>query len=293
MAITHFFASHYLEAISWQEVHDLLAGYTGLLAYGVSSASGACPSITLGRLQVMKKRNNNGKSTPNTPTPEPAKDAGMVSEALVTYDFPRCQDVTPGEPIVYGDRKESLRVSDDELVSIDAYFFASPTNLKLKHIKTALNGLKKQGVKIDGKEVGQKWFNDNVRDPFHKVLRYAARFSLNHGAPVSLAFTKRLNKDTGVITTTAKHGFEFKSEPTQSEKIEEKADKAADKTAKKEKAQSKTRAKRQQGKKNLQPLVSPENVNRVDALVYAAEAEKAAKAAAANAAAPATNGEQK
>ena len=229
----------------------------------------------------MKKNEQSGKSTPNA---QKATGSEMVSEAVaVTYEFPRVQDVTPGEPIVYGDRKESLRVSDEELVSIDVYFFASPTNLKLKHIKTALNGLKKQGVKIDGKEIGQAWFNTNVRDPFHKALRYAAKFSIKHGAPVSLAFTKRLNKETGVITTTAKHGFEFKSEPTKPAEVEDKADKAADKTAKKEKSKSITRAKRQQGKKNLQPLVNAEAANRIDALIAKNEADKAAAA----------NGEQK
>jgi hypothetical protein len=220
----------------------------------------------------MKKNEQSGTSTPKAP--EPAK------ESAVVYDFPRVQDVTPESPVVFGDRKESLQVSDTERVEIDAYFFASKTNLKLKNIKTALNGLKKQGVKLpDGKEIGQKWFNDNVRDPFHKVLRYAARFSINHGAPVSLAFTKRLNKDTGVITTTAKHGFEFKSEPTKPAEVEDKADKAADKTAKKETSKSKTRAKRQQGKKNLQPLVSPEAANRIDALIEKTAADKAANGA--------------
>src|SRR6185436_3466272 len=107
------------------------------------------------------------------------------------------------------------------------------TNLRLKNIKTALKGLEKQGVKLpDGKAIGQKWFNDNVRDPFHKVLRYAARYSLKNGEPVSLAFTRRTHKDTGVITTTAKHGFEFKTAPVKGvDEIEEQADKAADKAS--------------------------------------------------------------
>lgn len=235
------------------------------------------------KLQVMKKNEQSGTSTP---TAQPAKET-----AAVVYEFPRVQDVTPEAPVMFGDRKESLQVSGNEKVEIDAYFFASKTNLKLKNIKTALNGLKKQGVKLpDGKEIGQKWFNDNVRDPFHKVLRYAARHSLSHGAPVSLAFTKRLNKDTGVITTTAKHGFEFKTAPTKPEAVEAVADKAADKAAKKELSQSKTRAKRQQGKKNLQPVITPEAANRIDAMIAETEA---AKAAAAAAAVPATNGEAK
>jgi len=233
----------------------------------------------------MKKNEQSGTSTPNAPT-------GTVSatgEATVVYEFPRAQDITPGDQVMFGDRKESLRVSDTEMVEIDAYFFASQKSLRLKNIKTALKGLKTQGVKLpDGKEIGQRWFNDNVRDPFHKVLRYAARYSLKNGEPISLAFSRRTNKDTGAVITTARHAFAFKTAPTKPDEIEEQADKAADKAsadAKRQRRQSLARAKRQQGKKNLQPLVSPEAANRIDALIEQTAADKAAT--------PATNGEQK
>jgi len=236
---------------------------------------------------MKKNEQSSGTSTPKAGTESGTVDP--VTQAIeVVYEFPRVQEIGGESPVLFGDRKESLRVSDTDCVEIDAYFFASKTNLRLKKIKPALAGLKKQGVRLpDGKEIGPDWFNTNVRDPFHKVLRYAANHSLKHGEPVSLAFTRRvINKETGETVTTAKHGFEFKTLPAPKH-VAEVADKAATKAEKKETAKSKTRAKRQQGKKNLQPLVSPEAANRIDALIEKTAADKAA------APAPATNGEQK
>jgi hypothetical protein len=228
---------------------------------------------------MKNEQNSNSTSTPKAGTESGTVDP--VTQAIeVVYEFPRVQEIGGESPVLFGDRKESLRVSDTECVEIDAYFFASKTNLRLKKIKPALAGLKKQGVRLpDGKEIDAVWFNTNVRDPFHKVLRYAANHSLKHGEPVSLAFTRRvINKETGETVTTAKHGFEFKTLPAPKH-VADTADKTADKTEKKEKSKSKTRAKRQQGKKNLQPLVSPEAANRIDAMV-AGSMEAAAKLAA-------------
>lgn len=212
----------------------------------------------------------------------------VVSQAIAELYTPRVQDIGGTKVIVrYGDEQETLRISDTETVSIDKYFFVSPTNLKLKHIKTALSGMAKQGAKLpdgtspDGAN-GQVWFNDNVRDPFHKVLKYAAKQSLERGKPVSLAFTKRVLK-TGEVVTTAKHGFEFVTklpEPASvaGEAVKQLADQAK---ANEEKAaeQSGARARKQnkgKGKgKNLQPVITPEVGNRIDALIAANEAAKA------------------
>lgn len=226
---------------------------------------------------MNNEQNNNGTST----------STAIVSQAIAeTYEFPRVQEAKSRMPVKYGDKQEALRISDTETVSIDAYFFTSPTNLKLKHIKVALSGLLKAGVTLpDGTKPegvnGQVWFNTNVRDPFHKVLKYAARQSLERGKPVSLAFTRRTNLKTGEITTTAKHGFEFVTKLPQPESVASSAVKAlADQAKANEKAataQSGTRAKRQ-GKKNkpLTPVIQPgtETANRIDALIAQNAAEK-------------------
>jgi len=129
----------------------------------------------------------------------------------------RIVDAVERETVKFGQRQEIYPVGTNEqgqlvLATIDAFMFSSPTNLRLKKMKTVLKALKDEGVKqSDGTEINSVWFNANVRDPFHKILRYAAKHSLEHGEPVSLAFTRRTIKSgvqAGKQIVTAKHAFE-------------------------------------------------------------------------------------
>ncbi len=214
---------------------------------------------------------------------EQKNDGTSTPTGLAVYEFPRVQDVVERKPVQYGDRREVLRVSDNATVEIDAYFFTSPTNLRLKKIKVALAGLKKSGIKLpDGSEVNPQWFNDNVRDPFHKVLKYAAQHSIDHARGVGVGFTRRTNKSTGEEIVTAKHAFEYVTKAPKPTAIADEAAKLAEK-AEKEKAKqlnaSMNRAKRQAAKAaKITPVVSPENVQRLD--VLKADLSKAEAAAA-------------
>ena len=205
---------------------------------------------------------NNGTSTPSAPASTPAPSA--TSTEVQPYEFPRVKDV--GGTVVqykFGDKVEVLRISDTETVSMDAYWFTSPHILKLKKIKPAIGSLNKLKVKTpEGGEFTQQWFNDNVRDPFHKVLKYAARQSLEKGKPVSLAFTRRVVGDETV--TTAKHGFEFVTKlaapaTVAASAVKALADQAAASAAAAT-AQSGTRAKRQKAKKGIVPVVANADV---------------------------------
>ncbi len=243
--------------------------------------------------QVMSKNNEqsgNGTSTPSAP--EVKAEAPVVNEnGLTISQFPRIQDAKSAVVVRYGEEEEVLPVAGG-FVSIDRYFFSSPTNMSLKHIRIALKGLKDQGHRMpDGKEIDAAWFNTNVRDPFHKSLKFAAQFSIDHGTPKSCGFTRRKLKD-GSIIVTANHKFEHVQQLPPAQQIA--ADAAAvteaikagvvkalaDQAAANEKAakdQSKTRAARQPRKpkkeKTLTPLVSkPEDIARLDAIAAAAAA---------------------
>ncbi len=227
-------------------------------------------------------KNNEEQKSDGTSTPEPQGNTGDAM-GLAVFEFPRVQDVAERAIVNYGDKLEVLRVSDNTTVEIDAYFFASSTGLKLKKIKPCLAGLKKSGVKLlDGKEIDAAWFNAHVRDPFHKVLKYAAQQSLKYGEPVGVGFTRRTNKTTGEQTVTAKHAFEFITKAPKVTAIADEAAKLAEKSAKeaaKETAKSEARARRQAAKAaKITPVVSPENVERLDALK--ADLSKAEAAAA-------------
>jgi len=229
------------------------------------------------------EQNQNGESTPNAPTPGtplPTPDP-QPATAIIAYEFPRVQDVADQPVIKFGDKKEILRISETQTVEIDAFMFTGPKILKLKKIKPVLAAINKAGNRMaDGKEYSVKWFDDEVRDPFHKVLRFINRQSMEHGKPVSVGFTRRTDKKTGSQVVTAKHGYEFEIKPPTPATVTESAVKALADQAKaneeKAKEQSSTRGRRQSKKnKPLTPVIAPENVNRIDALIAQTEADKA------------------
>ncbi len=227
------------------------------------------------------EQSQNGESTPNQPLPTPDPQPGTTT--VVQYEFPRVQDVEEPVAVRFGDKKEILRISDNETVEIDAFMFTGPKILKLKKIKPVLSAINKAGNRMpDGKEYSVKWFDDEVRDPFHKVLRFINRQSMEHGKPVSVGFTRRTDKKTGTQTVTAKHGYEFEVKLAPPTAIAGEVQKLADQAKANEdkaKEQSETRGRRQSRKgkagKPLVPVVAPENVNRIDALIAQTEAEKA------------------
>lgn len=238
---------------------------------------------------MKNNEQTNGESTPSTPTPSaplPTPDQQPATAIMVpTLEFPRVQDTEERPVVRFGDRKESLRISETVTVEIDSFWFTGPKVLKLKKMKPALAAVNKAGNRMpDGKEYNAKWFDDNVRDPFHKVLRFCAKQSQDHGEPVSVGFTRRTVKSTGEQIVTAKHGFEFKvklpAAPAIASAVQQLADQAK---ANEEKAreQSETRSKRQKGKgkgKGIQPVINAEAGNRIDAMIAETEAAKAATA---------------
>lgn len=168
--------------------------------------------------------------------------------------FPGIVESDAGVPYKFGEQPAlSFPISATERVSIDPAMMRGRGTLRLVNIKA--------GLKIAGKTNdadGRKWFNGNVRDPWHKVLKFAARDALANGKPVSLGLSKRTSKKTGQVTLTSKHGFEHVLKAPEAKAVEEKAAK-----------QSKTRAKRQN--RRNKPLVSvgaaiDNATNRVDAL---------------------------
>jgi len=149
----------------------------------------------------------------STPTDE---QVGRVN-ALVQY--PRITEPEPQTVVNYGEQQIRLPIGRETkgkkstvvYAKIDGYFFSNPRSLRLKKIKPVLASLAKMGVKqADGSAVDSQWFNRNVRDVFHKAMKFAAREAIAHGVPVSLQLNNRTEKD-GSKVLTSKHGFEYRT----------------------------------------------------------------------------------
>lgn len=111
---------------------------------------------------------------------------------------------------------------------IDPALLRGKGTMRLVNIKAA--------KKLAGKDTdeGTVWFNKEVRDVFHKALKFANRLALERGVPVSLGISTRTTKKTGRVVMTTKHGYEHEIVPAHDEKALNKA-----------RVQSKHRAKRQ------------------------------------------------
>jgi hypothetical protein len=201
-------------------------------------------------------------STPANSAPAPTADNPAVTTEVLSKSllpsFPCIVESTEGEVIAYGS-KPALRFPigpNGETAEIDPAMLRGKGTRRLVNIAA---GLKLAGLANDKTAAGianRKWFNSNVRDVWHKVLKFAAKDSLAHGKPVSLGLSTKTNKKSGQVTLTAKHGFEHVLKAPNEKAIEDKANK-----------QSKTRAKRQNRKvKPLVPVVAPENKARIDAI---------------------------
>lgn len=156
----------------------------------------------------------------------------IVSMAIV-------QRESVSEVLEYGKRSLPFPVAQGEWINIDETFLSGKFTKRLKHINVCL--------KLAGKDTKSKadkaWFNKNVRDGWHKALRYANRQFLANGKPVSIGITERISKakaTKGDKTTTAKFGFEI----VEKAKATELADASENKAVK----TSKERARRQSRK---------------------------------------------
>jgi hypothetical protein len=213
--------------------------------------------------------NTDSTSTPTNGAPSaPVADnptAGVTTEVLsksLLPSFPCIVETKAGAIITYGSLP-ALRFpigANGETAEIDPAMLRGKGTRRLVNIAA---GLKLAGLANDKSAAGianRKWFNSNVRDVWHKVLKFAAKDSLAHGKPVSLGLSTKTNKKNGQVTLTAKHGFEHVLKAPNEKAIEDKANK-----------QSKTRAKRQNRKahkvKPLVPVIAPANIARVDAVV--------------------------
>lgn len=205
---------------------------------------------------------NNGLAVAELPSP------------LALDRFPVVVNENKDKAIRFGSRPPLVfPVGNGENLSIDPALLRGKGTRKLVNIKVAMTlaGYPTKEKDAEKHAEGVKWFNTEVRDVWHKILRFAAKNAMQNGKPTSLGLSTRTLKDKTVILTS-KHGFEYTLSLPDAKAI-------ADKAAK----QSKKRAKRQARKANRnKPLanpVIPEN-NRVNALVNAAEAEAAKPAAA-------------
>ncbi len=195
--------------------------------------------------KVMKKSEN----TDSTPTPESSVpvDVNPVREAGL---LPVVVDVDTGAPVKYG-REEPvmLRVSSTDEIGLDPFFFQGARrgvqlrNYRLKKIKLALKELKGEKTP-EGGVFDADWFNDNVRDVWHRHLKFSNAYAMEHGTPVSVGATRRTNPKTKTKVTTVKYGYEFVERNPDAEKALE---------DKKSRKASQRRAKRQ---KRNRPLVS-------------------------------------
>lgn len=153
--------------------------------------------------------------------------------------------VADTQEITYGTVQEVFPINDvGGTVSIDRAFLAGQSTFRLKHISTCLS--------LAGKEMNEAnkaWFNRQVRDPYHKALRFLNRQFMTIGKPVSIGLSKRVSKrksDEGTVTVTAKFGYEYVRKPaTVAGQVADKvagADKATKQSAKRAKraAQSST-----------------------------------------------------
>ncbi len=184
----------------------------------------------------------NSTSTPSNGAPDGhpvIETAGRVNSLLA---YPRISEPSPAELVQYGTTKVRLPIGRDtgkksgKVVygSIDGFFFSNPKTLRLKKIKPVLASLTKLGIKqSNGDAVDSKWFNTNVRDVFHKAMKFAAREALAHGVPVSLQLSNRTEKN-GDKVLTSKHGFEYRQENPDKKQLEETASKKSKGTAKRQ-----------------------------------------------------------
>lgn len=124
---------------------------------------------------------------------------------------------------------------------IDPALLRGKGTMRLVNIKAA--------KKLAGKDTdeGTVWFNKEVRDVFHKALKFANRMAMEKGTPVSLGISTRTTKKTGRVVMTTKHGYEHEVVPA-----------LAVGNDAKERVKSKHRAKRQARKlaNRNKPLVS-------------------------------------
>lgn len=172
----------------------------------------------------------------STPTDE---QVGRVN-ALVQY--PRISEPEPAVTVNYGEQQIRLPIGRETkgkkttvvYGKIDGFFFSNPRSLRLKKIKPVLSALAKLGVKqADGSAVDSHWFNRNVRDVFHKAMKFAAREAIQHGVPVSLQLSNRTEKD-GSKVLTSKHGFEYRTQAPDKVAIEQSAANKSKRTARRQ-----------------------------------------------------------
>jgi hypothetical protein len=171
--------------------------------------------------------NANATSTPTAPTPTPTPE---VLPATLLVNFPGIVEEGRATAVInYGDELYLFPVGKDDTgkiitASIDSALLRGRGTKRLHKIQTAL----KIAGRTNDKE-NQKWFNTEVRDVWHKVLRFAATDALSHGKPVSLGLSIRTSKKTGAQVMTSKHGFEHAIKAPTVAKVETTAAAIADK----------------------------------------------------------------
>ena len=206
----------------------------------------------------MKQKTQTSETKESTSTPakaDPVKTDGADNQKSVdaANEQVACRSLLPQFPIVVRESQNTVVVygshpltfpigNKGEIGVIDSAMLSGKNTRRLLHITKAL--------KVAGREdttENKKWFNTEVRDVWHKVLRFAARDSLANGKPVSIGLSFKTQKKTGRVILTSRHGFEHVVKEGNAKAIEDKANK-----------QSKNRAKRQQRKsRRISPLPNP------------------------------------
>lgn len=125
----------------------------------------------------------------------------IVSMAIV-------QTQSVSEALEYGKSQYSFPIGNGNFVTIDEAFLSGKTTKRLKHINVCL----KAAGKDPKSKADKAWFNKNVRDGWHKALRYVNRTYMANAKPVSIGLSKRTDKtkaNKGDIIHTAKFGYEL------------------------------------------------------------------------------------
>lgn len=161
------------------------------------------------------------QSTPTQSTPTPEQIAETKTRSLLP-SFPTVEQPTVDTVIKYGEQPAYVFPIDNKggIGRIDRALLSGKGTKRLLNIKKAL--------KVAGKEntpENRAWFNREVRDVWHKVLRFAAKDSLANGKPVSLGLSLRRTKRGGEILTS-RHGFEQVVKADDAKAVADKAVKA-------------------------------------------------------------------
>lgn len=166
------------------------------------------------------------------------------------------QTQSVSKALEYGKSQYSFPIGNGNFVTIDEAFLSGNATKRLKHINVCL----KAAGKDPKSKADKAWFNKNVRDGWHKALRYVNRTYMANAKPVSIGLSKRTDKtkaNKGDIIHTAKFGYEL-VEKTKTAKLTAGASDSKPVKASKERAQRQSKKGLNNGLAKLDIVIKPD-----------------------------------